>query len=171
MIAFILLLFLGSILALIANRSVGFFIVPSSSMDPTLIPGDKLVTIHKATYERGDVVVLNDPDEEGAFLVKRIVALGGDDLSINHEGITLNNAEIQEPYIKEPIQYEFPLYSVPEGFAFVLGDNRNTSADSHQWGHGIPIDTIVGQVRYIYGPKERTKTLASADQTFIAATP
>lgn len=158
LISLLVLLIVASFLALIGTKKVSFFKVPSSSMEPTFIPGDKLIAIRKSSYRRGDVIVLDDPQEEGAYLLKRLIALGGDTISISPEGVRINNVLVHEPYIKEPMQYNYEQYTLPEGRAFVLGDNRNKSSDSHVWGH-VPVDTIIGQVRYIYSPKDRSTTL------------
>ena len=167
LISLVLLLILGSFLALIGTKQVSFFKVPTSSMEPTFIPGDKLISIHKSSYARGDVIVLDDPNEEGAYLLKRLVALEGDTISISTEGVRINNVLIQEPYIKEPIIYRYSPYTLPKGKVFVLGDNRNESSDSHLWG-SVPVNTIIGQVQYIYAPKDRSTALKNNNTAFNA---
>jgi len=168
-ITIILLLFAVSTLFLISNKYIGFFIVPSSSMEPTLTPGDKLVTFRKSIYQRGDIVVLHDPVEEGAFLVKRLIALENDEIVIHDGIIQLNHKQVEEPYINEIIKYEFETYQVPEGQVFLLGDNRNYSDDGHKSRQGLPEDSIVGEVKYIYAPKDRWRAITSGAQYFIDA--
>jgi signal peptidase I len=138
-------------------------------MEPTLIPNDKLVTIRKAEYDRGDIVVLIDPTEEGSYLVKRIVAKGNDDIYVKRGAIMVNSKAIDEPYIKEAIDYDFGPYRIPEDHIFVLGDNRNNSEDGHHWGYGVPMDTIIGQVKYIYAPSARLRALPPMNQVFVLA--
>ncbi len=169
LIALLMLLFLGSTSYLMSDRSIGFFVVPSASMQPTLIPDDKLVTFRKTQYRRGDIIVLNDPEEEGAFLVKRLVALGNDDIYIHDGKILVNSKPVEESYINGDIVYEFGPYRVPEGYIFVLGDNRNNSEDGHVWKHGVPEDSIVGEVRYIYSPRARAGAIASGSENFSFA--
>jgi signal peptidase I len=168
-VSLILLVVVGFFFILIYNDTIRFFIVPTSSMEPTLMPCDKVIATKKDTYNRGDLVALKDPKEQGAFLAKRIVAIGGDTLSIAPIGLYLNGVLMREPYLQEAIQYEFGPYTVPDDYVFVLGDNRNSSDDSHLWGQGVPANTVVGQLRYIYAPSERRGSLPQTNQAFPVA--
>ena len=169
LISILMLLFFGITLFLMQDKTIGFFVVPSSSMEPTLIPKDKLVTFRKTDYRRGDIIVLKDPAEEGAFLVKRIVAMGNDDIFIHGGQMLVNSKPIKEPYIREIMDYDFEAYRIPPGHVFVLGDNRNNSDDGHKWGHGVPADTIIGEVKYIYAPRSRSRSIPSGFEQFSAA--
>jgi signal peptidase I len=169
LISLFLLLFFGFTLCLMQDKTIGFFVVPSSSMEPTLIPDDKLVTFRKTDYRRGDVIVLQDPVEKGAYLVKRIVAMGNDDIYVHDGTILVNGKPVNEPYIRETIDYDFEPYHIPDGHVFVLGDNRNNSDDGHKWGHGVPMATIIGEVKYIYLPRTRSKSISSGYEQFSAA--
>lgn len=162
-------IFCALTLFLMSDRTIGFFVVPTSSMEPTLIPDDKLVTFRKTEYRRGDIVVIRDPLEEGAFLVKRIVAVGNDNIYIHEGKILVNGKRVEEPYIREPMDYEFSAKRIAEGRIFVLGDNRNYSDDGHVWGHGVAEDAIVGEVRYIYAPRDRAGVVASGSEYFSSA--
>lgn len=112
--------------------------VHGSSMVPTLKDGDRLL-ISKLFYEpkQGDIVVIphpNMPPDEPA-LIKRVIALGGQTVDIDFETgeVTVDGVVLDEPYINELTHeqedFEGPI-TVPEGEVFVLGDNRNASADS-----------------------------------------
>ena len=144
-----------------------FFMVPTDSMVPTLVPPDYLITFPNKHYEHGDIVVLTDPRDPSLYLVKRIVALENDRIVISGGVVTLNEGYVSEPYLAEPIRYEMPLYRVPTGEAFVLGDNRNASADSHNWGanaqkshpEAVPLTSIIGEVYYVYLPVERARRI------------
>jgi signal peptidase I len=143
-------------------REMRFFRVPSSSMLPTLRPHDLLLTLNEGDYVRGDVVVFTDPADPGSYLVKRVVAIPGDTVAIDSGGLILNGHYASEPYMAEPITYSFsPPVRVGEGELFVLGDNRNSSDDSHVWGKGIPYDSVVGRVRLIYLPLRRSQWVPS----------
>ncbi len=126
--------------------------VDGESMTPTLNHGDWLtVKAINTEIKRGDIVVVTQPNPPlNEPLVKRVIAVGGDTLKINFKtGIVEVNGEvIDEPYIKEPTRnpgdFDKPI-KIPEGYVFVMGDNRNESLDSRFNSIGI-IDE-----RYILG--------------------
>lgn len=133
--------------------------VDGESMVPTLQNGDKLV-VWGAGYEpqRGDVVIVDSYTAYGKPLVKRVIAKGGDTVSIDYEtGTVMVNGEVlQEDYIAEPTylgyDVEFP-YTVPEGTVFVMGDNRNASLDSRSTYVGcIDERDILGKVLVCFLP-------------------
>ena len=150
-----------------AYRNMRFFIVPTSSMTPSLYPEDMLVTLKERQYTRGDIVVAYD---DGEYVVKRIVGLPGDNISVVDGALFINGKYAAEPYISEPMKYtiERPV-SIPDEFFFYLGDNRNQSEDSslgfitsQQGGRpGNPfaylgrMEAIIGKVRFIYYPYGR----------------
>ncbi|MBI4557614.1 MAG: signal peptidase I [Candidatus Hydrogenedentes bacterium] len=153
-------------------RGMRFFLVPSGSMEPTLLPGDRLVTLNQTGYHPGEIVVLRDPEDTGSYVVKRIVALGGDTVSADGGALFINGGYASEPYLLEPINYELKPFTVAEDHVFVLGDNRNESEDSSLWatavpgnddpppagprtGKSVPSETIIGRVSYIYYPPTR----------------
>lgn len=147
---------------LFAVRGMRFFLVPSGSMEPTLVPGDYLVTLNVDQYNRGDIVVLRDPVEEGAYIVKRIVGLAGDTVAVEGGALVLNGKYASEPYVPEFMNRDLPPVTVPEGGVFVMGDNRNHSEDSREWhdSHGsLPVSSIIGQVRLRYLPLDRASTI------------
>jgi signal peptidase I len=173
-VAILLLAILVPIFLLVRFGSYRFFKVPSSSMEPTLYPSDYIVAKKGGEYRRGDIVVFKDPDYNYEYLVKRIVGVGGDSITIFGGAVFLNGSYASEPYRHRPIDYVmFPAYVVPDGHLFVLGDNANRSIDSHNWGatgteddggvkgepRSIPIELIVGKVEYIYLPFGRSGKL------------
>lgn len=149
-------------------RHMRFFLVPTNSMVPTLQPRDYIMTMSDPEYERGDIVVLEDPENEGEYIVKRIVGLPGDTLAIDAGALFLNGKYASEPYIREPMEQTMAPVTLPEGQAWVLGDNRNESDDSLRWGHGVYLSTVVGRVRYIYSPAEHRGPVASYPLTNTA---
>jgi signal peptidase I len=149
------------VIYLFGFRHMSFFMVPSTSMEPTLMKGDYLITLTAPHYDRGDVVVTGDPEEKGAFIVKRIVAVGGDTVAIDGGALYVNDQYISEPYVKSPPQYLMPPYKVLDGSVFLLGDNRNNSDDAHAWeDKAQPAKSIIGRVRFIYFPYERAGAFA-----------
>ncbi|MFP4499771.1 MAG: signal peptidase I [Candidatus Hydrogenedentota bacterium] len=133
-------------------RGMRFFEVPSGSMRPTLLEGDHLVTLKQRDYARGDVVVIDTPD---GYIVKRIVAQGGDQAMVVDGALFVNEVYASEPYIAEPMEYMLEPTRVPEGHVFVLGDNRNVSYDTHLSKETYAQQAIVGRVRFRYYPYSR----------------
>ena len=110
--------------------------VDGSSMVPTLVNGDKLIVWGAGyTPQRGDVVIVDSYTSYGKPLVKRVIAKGGDTVSIDYATgtVAVNGEVLLEDYIAEPtylgIDDPFPC-TVPVGTLFVMGDNRNESLDS-----------------------------------------
>lgn len=137
-------------------RGMSFYQVSARSMLPTLHPHDYLLTMKAREYGRGDIVVLDDPQNPGEVLVKRIVGVAGDVLEIRGGALFVNGHYASEPYVAEPMEYIISQYEVPDDHVFVLGDNRNYSIDSHSWNPGaVPLENILGSARYIYLPVER----------------
>ncbi len=131
--------------------------VESISMEPTLIPGE-FVIVNKLAYRfgemhRGDVVVFYYPRDPSQRYIKRIIGLPGDEVTISGGRVFINGAPINEPYLNAPPTY-MGTWQVPRDGIFVLGDNRNRSADSHVWGM-VPLDYIIGKAVFVYWPLDR----------------
>lgn len=132
--------------------------VVGESMENTLEDGDTvIISAVNPTIEYGDVVVISQPNIYGKVLIKRVIAVGGQTVSFDHIAGTLlvDGEVIDEPYIKENMEFTYAMtktYTVPEGMLFVLGDNRNESADSRDMYIGM-IDEryVVGKVLYRVG--------------------
>ena len=125
--------------------------VIGSSMVPTLQPGDKIFVNKFLALEgdlkRGDIAVIKT-DKEERTLIKRIVALEGDTVSVKDGKLFLNGDPVEENYINEPyIIYTLEETTIDKGCCFVLGDNRNDSKDSHVFGE-ISISDIKGIYRW-----------------------
>lgn len=165
------ILFLLACAYLFGYRHMRFFRIPSASMEPTLQAVDQIVTIASKNYQRGDIVVLRDPAEPGTYMVKRIVGLGGDAVSVERGALFLNGEYASEPYLLEPPFYQIvPPIRIPEGDVFILGDNRNKSSDSHDQGESFSTSLIVGRVIFRYFPYDRLGTVPSYPLTNRAGT-
>lgn len=136
--------------------------VQSISMQPTLTERD-FVLVNKLAYKvsdprHGDVIVfLPPPDPQGEPYIKRIIGLPGDAVRVDSGQVFVNDVLQKEPYIQASPNYRGN-WVVPEGMVFVLGDNRNNSSDSHQWGM-VPIENIIGRAEFIYFPLAHWKVL------------
>lgn len=145
---------LALILFVLINSVSARVRVDGSSMLPTLHDGE-FVLVNKLAYRmgaptRGDIIVFRSTTEANLDLIKRIVGLPGDKVSITNGRVTVNGQVLDEPYINAAPNYtgEWP---VPARSLFVLGDNRNDSSDSHMWGF-LPERNVIGKALLIYWP-------------------
>ena len=142
---------------------VEVFIIPSGSMEPTLMV-DNRVVVYKLGYRlhdvnRGDVIVFDNPGQGQGIddLIKRVVALEGETFELRDGGVYIDGARLEEPYLadgestfpKAPIpgcvnEADSLLCEVPEGKVIVLGDSREDSRDSRFFGP-VDVDDIVGR--------------------------
>ncbi len=114
--------------------------IPSGSMENTIMTGDRVFGFRLSYLfeepERGDIVIFKFPDDEQKNFIKRIIGLPGETVTIRDGLVYINDSEtpLDEPYLAEkPYEQDFGPYEVPEGHYFMLGDNRNHSADSRSW--------------------------------------
>jgi signal peptidase I len=128
--------------------------VDGASMEPTLQSGE-FVIVNKLAYfigepKLGDVIVFHFPRDPDQEYIKRVIGLSGDRIVIKGGKVFVNGELILEDYIAAPPVYEATV-DVPVDSLFVLGDNRNNSSDSHNWGP-VPMDYVVGKAIFIYWP-------------------
>lgn len=150
---------------------VRFFLVPSSSMETTLMPGDMIVTMREDALHRGDIVVFR---HNGEYLVKRVAGLPGDEVSVADGALFLNGKYASEPYMREPMGYVIdPPVRVPDGRMLFLGDNRNHSDDSvpDRKDEGFDFadrESVIGRVVFRYYPYDRMGRIRSYPLTNTA---
>jgi signal peptidase I len=150
----VLLVLIGANLA-IGSGKLKLEKVISESMEPTLMVGDTLLVDANGFPDRYTVVVLNDPEEADGKLVKRIIGMPGDRLKIQGGIIYLNGQEEYSTEIEaNAVETPDMRVTVPAGKIFVMGDNRNNSADSREFG-AVPIESIVGTVKAVIWPPSR----------------
>ena len=146
---------------LIFSMLIRVFSVGGESMIPTLQDGDKLIAIPFAGEIRtGDIVVFVPSDTRKRVLIKRVIAVGGQQVDIDAASgmVRVDGAVLEEGYIAEPMDSDMPVdlpmpAAVPAGCLFVMGDNRNHSYDSRAAGIGM-IDEryVVGKIVYRIWP-------------------
>jgi signal peptidase I len=157
------------------------FRVEGASMEPTLETGQYLLiskvsyfhvegtplasllpTTHQGSIDylftgpqRGDIVVFKAPTQPDKDFIKRVIGLPGDTVLIKNGTVYVNGQPLNEPYIHYPATYTYPFdgqpKQIPDGFYFVLGDNRPNSSDSHL-GWNVPVENLVGRAWISYWP-------------------
>jgi signal peptidase I len=163
------------------------FFIPSPSMEPTLIQGDR-VLVNKIPYyfhdpRRGDIIVFSNPNPgtapdrglvsgffhwlfqglgfqqpENEDFIKRVVGLPGDVVEGKRGFVYVNGVKLNEPYLRQRTQ-PFPATTVPAGRLFVMGDNRGNSLDS-RFGLGfVPLDNVIGKAFVKIWPPSRAGLL------------
>jgi signal peptidase I len=142
------------------------FKIPTGSMEPTLVPGDKIF-VNRFIYRfdppaRGDIVVFRYPENPRRDFIKRLVAFGGETIEIVKGKVKINGKMIDAPQIFQKIYYynrgaygaTDAQITVPEGCYFVLGDNSASSRDSRYWGF-VPRKFLLGKAFVIWWPPPR----------------
>jgi signal peptidase I len=163
-------LIMAVILYFLIDTVVGRVRVENISMQPTLHEGE-FILVNKLAYrlgdfQRGDIVVFHHDATED--YIKRVIGLPGDTVEVKNGRVFINNQMVNEPYIAAPPRYSGS-WKVPDGQIYVLGDNRNQSSDSHQWGY-VPVGTVVGRALVIYWPLQNLQVLNQVP-TVSAANP
>ncbi len=145
---------LALVLFLIINTVSARVRVDGFSMLPTLHDGE-FVLVNKLAYKlgtpvRGDIIVFRSTTTDDLDLIKRVIGLPGDQVDIRDRQVLVNGQALNEAYINADPNYSGQ-WHVPEGYLFVLGDNRNDSSDSHVWGF-LPQQNVIGKALLIYWP-------------------
>lgn len=144
--------------------------VPTASMEGTILVGDHLF-MEKLLYgpeiplvhwrlpmlkkiRRGEIVVFRYPKDPSETFLKRVTAVGGDRLEIRNGILYVNSTPVTEPYAIHHAPVHSPQESwgptiVPEGKLFVMGDNRDNSSDSRDWGF-VPVENVIGEPIFVY---------------------
>ena len=145
--------------------------IPSGSMETTIMTGDKVMA-EKVTYrfnepKAGEIITFQDPQIASRTLIKRIVATAGQTIDIKNGKVYIDGKELDEPYTNgektyalttaNNVRLSYP-YTVPDGYVFVMGDNRTNSQDSRYFG-AIKTSTIEGHAFLVYWPFNHFGTL------------
>ncbi|MDO5032521.1 signal peptidase I [Corynebacterium sp.] len=151
------------------------YTVPTGSMEPTIQIGDnlfaeKLTLRFGGEAEAGDIVVFDNPDGSSGhdILVKRVIATAGQTVDLRGGAVYVDDVRLDEPYTagrSYPLDMQAPgaavsfPYTVPEGHVWVMGDNRENSADSRYFG-AVPCDNLIGIAIARYWPLSRIGLLS-----------
>jgi signal peptidase I len=149
--------------------------IPSGSMEPTLLIGDHLL-VSRLSYvvkipildkvifslgkpKRGDIIVFRYPEDQSKDFIKRVIATEGDTIEIRNKVIYINGKKTSDTWGRYKDREILPAslspkdnmkpYKVPEGASFVMGDNRDNSADSRFWGP-VRKEHLVGRALVLY---------------------
>lgn len=162
-----------AVFALVRTFVIAPYTVPSGSMEPTIQVGDNLFA-QKITLKMGkdaqvgDIVVFKNPETSSPhdILVKRIIAHAGQTVTLEEGKVCIDGMPLDEPYA-QGMSYElmqapgvavsYP-YTVPEGCVWVMGDNRENSADSRYFGP-VPTENLIGIACLRYWPLSRIGAL------------
>lgn len=176
-------LILAVLLALFVRTFfVQAFKIPTGSMRPTFLEGDRIL-VNKVLYgikipgtafrlpairspKRGDMIVFRSPEDKKRDFIKRLVAVGGDEVEIRDLRLWVNGRPLTDPNIfRELVYYNRGSYGelgkpiqVPLGHYFFLGDNSASSRDSRYWGF-VKEEGIIGRAFVIYWPPKRIRWL------------
>jgi len=131
--------------------------VEGTSMLPRLADHDRLFinkfVYHISSIERGDVVVFHYPRDPEKSYIKRVIALPGDTLRIDHGQVWVNGNALAERYVP-PMYRDARSYAatvIPDDCYFVMGDHRSISSDSREFGV-VERDLIYGKAVFVYWP-------------------
>jgi len=145
---------IAGMLFLAVNLFTARIRVEGGSMAPSLHNGE-FVGINRLAYrwndpDRGDIIVFRFPLEPEGRFIKRIIGLPGDTVTVREGQVFVNNIPLDEPYVSAPPHYD-GTWTIEEGHVFVLGDNRNNSSDSQNWG-SLRTEEIIGKAIVVYWP-------------------
>jgi signal peptidase I len=163
---FIVIFILLGLRTFVAEASV----VPTGSMEGTVLVGDHFL-LDKLLYgpeipfvnwhlpklktvRRGDIIVFRFPKNPSESYIKRVIAVGGDLFEVRDGAVYLNSHQVAEPYAvhtgrsRSRHEHIGPIV-VPPGCLFVMGDNRDNSSDSREWGF-VPISNVIGEPMFVY---------------------
>lgn len=149
------------------------YAIPSDSMENTIMEGDRVVVLQLPSYREsptaGDIVTFTDPEDASTTLIKRVIAVGGDEIAFEDGEVYINDEHLVEPYVtgetSPPVDASGASHpderwegKLPYGYLWVMGDNREYSKDSRVFG-AIPVSSVTGTAVAIYWPFERVGSL------------
>ncbi len=149
----------------ITNFVVKPYEIPSESMEDTIMTGDRVLS-ERISYlgtspAQGDIVTFTDVEDSSRVLIKRVIAVAGQQVDLKDGSVYVDGSKLDESYTDD--KQSLPLasghdisypYTVPEGYIWVMGDNRTNSSDSRYFG-AVPVSNVTGHAFFRYWPLER----------------
>ena len=146
---------------------VGTYEIPSGSMLDTIQIGDRVFSEKVSYYfrdpEQGDIITFADPENPQRTLIKRVIAVGGQTVDLKDGYVYVDGKTLNEPYTEGKqslplntaygVSVTYP-YTVPDGYLWVMGDNRTNSADSRYFG-AVSKDSVTGHANFTFWPLNR----------------
>lgn len=140
--------------------------VEGTSMMPTLDDQERIFInkfvyrLHFGKIDRGDTVVFWFPHDPTKSYIKRVIAVPGDRVEVDHGSVIVNGQALVENYVPEEYRDQSSMTetNVPKDEYFVLGDHRSSSNDSRAWGM-VPRRYIYGKAVFIYWPLDKMGVL------------
>lgn len=159
---------------IVIHFTVQNYLVEGISMQPSL-DNSQYVLVNKLAYlfhqpERGDVIVFHWPVDTNKDLIKRVIGIPGDTIVLDSTTVTVDGVKLSEPYIKLAFNPAGQQVKVPANSYFVMGDNRQFSDDSRDWGL-VPKDNIVGKAVMIYWPFNKWQIINTYSSVFAQIKP
>ena len=162
------------VIFLVIHFTIQNYQVQGTSMESSL-HNSQYVLVNKQAYlfqppARGDVIVFNWPVDTTKDLIKRVIGLPGDTIVTTSSTVQVDGVVLQEPYVKVPFNLEGRKWVVPPDNYFVMGDNRQYSDDSRDWGF-VPKSYIIGKAVMIYWPISNWQFINTYSSVFTAIKP
>lgn len=137
------------------------FVIPTGSMEPTIMTGDRVLAEKVSRRFRppvqGDIVVFDDPTASHPQLIKRVIAVGGQTVDIQEGRVVVDGVALDEPYIhrklSDPGTVPLPI-TLASDELWLMGDNRPNSGDSRFMGP-ISVSAVHGRAFAVYWPLSR----------------
>ena len=162
------------VIFLVIHFTIQNYQVDGTSMEPSL-HNSQYVLVNKQAYlfqppARGDVIVFSWPIDTTKDLIKRVIGLPGDTIVTTSSTVQVDGVVLQEPYVKVPFNLEGRQWTVPPNDYFVMGDNRQFSDDSRDWGF-VPKSYIIGKAVMVYWPISNWQFINTYSAVFINIKP
>jgi len=159
------------VLAFGVRSALRLYVIPSSSMAPTLVPGDHIVVTpyrFGKKPNRGDVIVFRSPHAADELMIKRVIGTPGDLVETRVGRVIVCGHALTEPYVAaQAMSGVISPQIIPADSYFVLGDNRADSLDSRSWGL-LPKNAVLGKARMILWS---SGVIGSRESGVVAAAP